>query len=217
MKETFFFQLSEKRQHFLSQNNLSPCLTRLSAIFTQLKLQMIYFQLHCSLALWHMVLSITQLQQNRSNRPVKPSARQREQQRKMERKKIRKASQRGAEEPNSYFFGRLAFVVRASEDTQQRERNYWAFIKQTAGPLQNLKAAAKQPTRKISWPTIAVFLYERHSYRDVLGICAAAKKQNKLSVRRRCRIQLWLSDLHFASHQGMDVTFERPAALGIWA
>lgn len=60
LKESFFFPAFRKgRQHFLSQNNLSLYLTRLPAIFTQLKLQMIYFQLHYSLALWHMVLSIT--------------------------------------------------------------------------------------------------------------------------------------------------------------
>lgn len=49
----------KERQHFLSQYNLSLCLTRLPAIFTKPKLQMIYFQLHYSPALQHMVLSIT--------------------------------------------------------------------------------------------------------------------------------------------------------------
>lgn len=57
----FFPCFQKRRQHFLSQNNLSLCLTRLPAIFTQLKLQMIYFQLHHSAALWHMVLSIMQV------------------------------------------------------------------------------------------------------------------------------------------------------------
>lgn len=57
--QDIFFSFTERRQHFLSQSNFSLCLTRLPAIFTQLKLQMIYFQLHYSPALWHMVLSIT--------------------------------------------------------------------------------------------------------------------------------------------------------------
>lgn len=57
-RQRFFFCF-QKRQHFLSQNHLSLCLTRLPAIFTQLKLQMIYFQLHHSVALRHTVLSIT--------------------------------------------------------------------------------------------------------------------------------------------------------------
>lgn len=45
-KWLFFFPFRKERQHFLSQNNLSLSLTRLPAIFTQLKLQMICFQLH---------------------------------------------------------------------------------------------------------------------------------------------------------------------------
>lgn len=49
----------KETKHFLSQNNSSLWLTRLPAIFTQLKLQMIYFQLHYTPALMHMVLSIT--------------------------------------------------------------------------------------------------------------------------------------------------------------
>lgn len=43
---------------------------------------------------------------------------------------------------NSYFLCWLAVVI-GSRDTQQNEWNYWAFIKQTAGPLWRLKAAAK--------------------------------------------------------------------------
>lgn len=54
-----FLKKKKSMQRFLSQNNLSLFLTRLSAIFTQLKSQMIYFQLHYSPALWHMVPSIT--------------------------------------------------------------------------------------------------------------------------------------------------------------
>lgn len=53
-----FPALRKDRQHFLSQNNLSLWLTRLPAIFTQLKLQMIYFQLQYSASPRHMVLSI---------------------------------------------------------------------------------------------------------------------------------------------------------------
>lgn len=216
LKETFF-QLSEKRQHFLSQNNLSLCLTRLSAIFTQLKLQMIYFQLHFSPALLHMVLSVklvtTELDPQTSEilcQTEKATA-------KYWKKENRRESQRGAKKPHSYCLCWLAFVVRASADTQQREWNYWAFIKQTAGPLWNLKAAAKQPTHKISWQTIAVFLYERHCYRDVLGCYATAKNKTNWSVcqkKTQNSALLCLSDLHFVSHQGMDVTFEGLAALG---
>lgn len=150
----------KERQHFLSQNNLSLCLTRLPAIFTQLKLQMIYFQLHYSPALWHMLLSITPV-------ATEPSARERTQQKKTERKKRREEGQWGAEKPNSYFLRWLAFVVRGSSDTQQSEWNYWAFIKQTAGPRQNLKAAAKQPTRKTSYQNTALCFCMRDTDTDM--------------------------------------------------
>lgn len=58
-RKLFFSAFRKERQDFLSQNNLSLCLTSLPAIFTQLKLQMIYFQLHYSPTPWHMALSIT--------------------------------------------------------------------------------------------------------------------------------------------------------------
>lgn len=63
-KRTLF--LWNERQHFLSQNNLSLRLTSLPAIFTQPKLQMIYFQLH-SAAIQHMCLPIKRLEQRKEN------------------------------------------------------------------------------------------------------------------------------------------------------
>lgn len=64
-------------------------------------------------------------------------------------KKIREEIGREAEKPNSCVLCQLAFAVKGSGGTQQNEWNYWAFIKQTAGPVRNLKATAKEPTRSI--------------------------------------------------------------------
>lgn len=66
-KKKFLFHKWKKRQHFLSQNNPSPSLTSPSAIFTQLKLQMIYLQLHAA-AVWHMLLPITRQVEGKENR-----------------------------------------------------------------------------------------------------------------------------------------------------
>lgn len=88
-----------------------------------------------------------------------------------------------------HFLCWLAFVIGGSTDTQHSEWNYGAFIKQTAGPLRNLKAAAKQPTRKITYQNIAVFLYDRQSYGDVLG-CYAATKTKQIDQSVKHRIQL---------------------------
>ena len=126
---SFFPAFRKERQHFLSQNNLSLCLTRLPAIFTQLKLQMIYFQLHYSPALWHMVLSITPVTTEHENKSGETPSQTERAKEKMERKKTWENRRKGPEKPNSDFLCWLAFVVRGSWDIQQSELNYCAFIK----------------------------------------------------------------------------------------
>lgn len=163
----FFPAFRKERQHFLSQNNLSLCLTRLPAIFTQLKLQMIYFQLHKSPALWHMVLSITlvRAEQNRhSSEPLNQTewATEKGKNRKESRKELRKLGG-----TNSDFLCWLAFVVRGSRDTHHSEWNYWAFIKQTAGPLWSLKAAAKHSPPARFPPKVLLCFCMRDTARDI--------------------------------------------------
>lgn len=100
---------------------------------------MIYFQLHKSPALWHMVLSITLVTAepnchnsgplNQTERSTEKGGKKNKREKK-DREELRKLGG-----TNSDFCCWLAFVVRGSRETHQSEWNYWAFIKQTAGPL----------------------------------------------------------------------------------
>lgn len=121
----FVLPFRKQRQHFLSQNNLSLCLTRLPAIFTQLNLQMIYFQLHYSPALWHMVLSITVVT-TEQDRQSSETLSQTERVTKKNRKKVHKRRQ-------TEGFRHLIHISFAGwllllEGADQSEWNYWAFI-----------------------------------------------------------------------------------------
>lgn len=126
MMETFLLHL-KRGQHFLSQNNLSLFLTRQPAIFTQLKSQMIYFQLHNSRALCHMLLSIM------LGRTKQPLARHRAIEQKQHSRDL--AWPRNLEGTNSYFPPCLPFCVSKRRCTRLTEWNYRAFIMQAAGAI----------------------------------------------------------------------------------
>lgn len=173
----FFPALRKVRQDFLSQNNLSLCLTRLPAIFTQLKLQMIYFQLHCSPALWHMVLSITLVtteQERQGSETLSQTERGTEKYGKKGNKRRKTEGLRNLVGTNSYWLRWLVLVVRRRGVTHQSEWNYWAFIKQTAGLLRSLKAATKHspPTRLPDKILLCFFT------RSIRLVCCCKNKTN---------------------------------------
>lgn len=107
----FFPFFEKKQQHFLSQNNLSPFLTRLPAIFTQLKLRMIYFQLQHSPPLQHMFLSI----------------------RGFNRAEVDYVRERGKKKTLQELM-HVSFLEGAAIFNNEE---FWAFIKWTAGPRSN--------------------------------------------------------------------------------
>lgn len=189
-----FFLLSKKkkkRQHFLSQNNLSLCLTRRPAIFTQLKFQMIYFQLHFSGALWHMFLSIRRATVAARRCQSSETLGQAEGAT-AEDGKIRNRRDgqrlRNLVGTNSYFLGWMAAAVRGNRDTHQSKWNYCAFIKPTAGLLKTLKAAARRsPPTLLPYQNIAAFPGTRRE-RSIRLWCSWKSKQIDQSVKHESQL-----------------------------